>query len=319
MFELKKIREIVVITANADEMADLFCNYGGWTQLLDQPVHDSVLDSWGEYLPHTATGREVLLHFMGLPYGQLRFIQLEGVPEQELMRPTSKIWDTGGIADIDIRMQDMDAVYNTLTDRGWYAASPPMPLPVTDFVLDECLICNPDGMMIALAKRHVPPIVLPEGRPLASHVYLSAMTVRDLKASTTFFVDQLGFKLVNEGLVVQFPPNSPNNFGVPLNFSDKFRFVLDLYSPDGSRDTMCESILIEGLTGYDRAERCVPPNRGILCYRVEVTHIEAYAEMLENKGIPFLLPMEIQFWNGIGRVQTFTVSSPDGAWVTFFE
>jgi catechol 2,3-dioxygenase-like lactoylglutathione lyase family enzyme len=314
-FNLKKIQEITIITANLKEMLDTFCNYGGWTHLFTKKMTPSVLEAWG--FDKTVSGRDALIQFMDVPFGRLRFIELKGV-KQGRMRPATKLWDTGGILDIDIRMHDIHEVYNDLADRGWSGASEPMPLPVTGFVLDECLIANPDTMMIALAKRHVPPLALPDGKKFPSHVYLSAMTVKNLKASTHFFVNQLGFKLVNENLIVKFPANSPNNFGVPHNMADTFDMVLDLYSPDGTRDTMCESIETRGLLGNDYSSRCVPPNRGILSYRIEVEDITDYRNFVIKNGAA-ATPLSILTIHGIGKVQMFRAVSPDGAWVEFFE
>jgi catechol 2,3-dioxygenase-like lactoylglutathione lyase family enzyme len=343
-FKLKKIQEIVIITSDKQKMTDLFVKYGGWssdvgfgksdvgtalpTSDIPNPtsVHPSVLNAWE--LPKTASATDMLIQYMAIPFGKIRFVELKGI-KQEPMRPATKIWDTGGIADIDIRTHDIYEVHNDLVERGWSGASVPMALPITNFKIDECLVSNADSMMIALAKRYFPPLELVEGKQFASHIYLSAMVVKNLELGTHFFTKQLGFQLVNENLVVKFPPNSANNFGVPHNFSDKFEFTLDLYSPDGTRDTMCECIEIKGLSGNDFSSRCVPPNRGILSYRIEVEGIENYLNFVKNNGVKVLgslkgflrlnPPLNIQAWNGIGKVKTFRVVSPDGAWVEFFE
>ena len=314
-YSLKKIREIVVITADLTEMLDTFCNYGGWTHLFTQQMPPSVSEAWG--MEKTTVAQEALIQFMDIPFGRLRFIEFQNTP-QKPMRPASKLWDTGGIMDIDIRMHDIHEVYQDLTNRGWSGASEPMALPITDFIIDECLMTNSDSMMIALAKRHVPPLTLPEGKKLASHVYLSAMTVKNKDISTDFFVNKLGFQLVNKDLSVKFPANSPNNFGVPHNLSDSFELLLDLYAPDGTRDTMCESIETKGLIGNDYSSRCVPPNRGILSYRIEVEGITDYLKFINGQGVLENRPLSIQTWEGLGRVKSFIVTSPDGAWIEFF-
>ena len=315
-FTLKKIQEIVIITANKQKMTDLFVKNGGWSRVLSKKTDPSVLTAWG--LSKTASATDSLIQYMDIPFGKIRFVEIKGI-KQEPMRPATKIWDTGGIADIDIRVHNIYKVYNDLVEQGWSGASVPMALPITDFTIDECLLSNADSMMIALAKRYMPPLALVEGKQFASHIYLSAMVVKSLSAGTHFFTQQLGFQLVNEHLVVKFPPNAPNSFGVPHCFSDQFEFTLDLYSPDGTRDTMCECIEIKGLTGNDFSNRCAPPNRGILSYRIEVEGIESYLNFLKNKGVTTDTPLSIQVWNGIGTVKTFNVVSPDGAWVTFFE
>jgi catechol 2,3-dioxygenase-like lactoylglutathione lyase family enzyme len=315
-FQLKKIQEIVIITADLKGMVDLFCNYGGWTHWATEKMAPSVLAAWE--LPAVASATEALIQYMDVAFGRIRFVQIEGV-KQERMRPATKIWDTGGIADIDIRVNNIYSVYNDLTDRGWSGAAEPMALPITDFKIDECLVSNADSMMIALAKRYFPPLDLVEGKQFASHIYLSAMVVRDLAIGTQFFTEKLGFQLVNDSLVVEFPPNAPTNFGVPHNFSDQFQFVLSLYSPDGTRDTMCECIEIKGLSGFDYSARCAPPNRGILSYRVEVVNFVNYLNFVKNNGVEIFIPLTQQEWSGVGAVQSFIVKSPDGAWVEFFE
>jgi catechol 2,3-dioxygenase-like lactoylglutathione lyase family enzyme len=315
-FQLKKIQEIVIITADLRRMVNLFCKYGGWTLISTKKMDPSVLAAWK--LPKMVSGTEAVIQYMDITFGRIRFVQLKGV-KQERMRPATKIWDTGGIADIDIRVHNIYSVYNDLADRGWSGAAVPMELPITDFKIEECLVSNADSMMIALAKRHFPPLELVEGKQFASHIYLSAMVVKNLEIGTQFFTEKLGFQLVNDSLSVAFPPNSPTNFGVPHNFSDQFQFVLSLYSPDGTRDTMCECIEIKGLSGHDYSARCTPPNRGILSYRVEVVNIVNYLNFINANGVEAIVPLTQQEWSGVGVVQSFIVESPDGAWVEFFE
>jgi catechol 2,3-dioxygenase-like lactoylglutathione lyase family enzyme len=302
MFKLKKVSEIVFITANLEQLVALFCDYGGWTIVIKNEFSDR---------------KEALLQFIEVPFGRLRIIELKGIV-QKIMRPASKLWDTGGILDIDIRSNNIWESYQDLTDRGWSAAAEPMPLPVDDFVLDECLMTNADGIMIALAQRHSPPLELPKDKKLASHIYLSAMTVQNLEIGTDFFVNKLGFSLVNDTLKVKFPAYSPNNFGVPHNFSDKFEINLSIYSPDGTRDTMVECIESKGLRGNDFSGRCEFPNRGIYCYRIEVESIENYQNFVKNNTVK-TSDLQNESWSGIGSVKTFSVKSPDGATIVFFE
>ena len=316
MFQLKKISEIVVITANLKEMVETFCNYGGWTHVFTKNLSRKKLNSWN--LDEKISGKEALIQFMEVEFGRIRFIEFAGI-EQKTMRPASKLWDTGGILDIDLRMNDIHKVYHDLTNRGWSAAAEPMLLPNDVFVLDECLMTNADGMMIALAQRYSPPLEIPKDKNFASHVYLSAMTVRNLAEGTDFFVNKLGFQLLNDCLKVKFPENSPNNFGIPHNSSEQYEIQLSMYSPDGTRDTMCECIEVKGLTGNDFSENIELTNRGILAYRIEVEGIEEYLEFVKSNGVSEKSALSNETWEGIGNIKTFTICSPEGAWVTFFE
>ena len=316
MYKLKKVSEIVIITADLKQMLDLFCNYGGWTHIFTKKILKSVLISWG--ISEKSTAKEALIQFMDIDFGRIRFVEIKGIT-QKIMRPTSKLWDTGGIYDIDIRTHDISEIFDEMINRNWLAAAVPMTLPITAFEIDESVLTNADSMTIALAKRHSPSLELPEGKKFASNIYLSAMTVKNLAMGTDFFVNKLGFQLVNDNLKVKFPPNSSNNFGVPHNFSDKFEIALSIYSPDGTRDTMVECIETVGLLGNDYSAKCEAPNRGILCYRIEVENIIGYLNFVKNNGVSEKKPLSIQLWHGIGQVKTFTVCSPDGAWVMFFE
>jgi catechol 2,3-dioxygenase-like lactoylglutathione lyase family enzyme len=297
-------------------MTHLFTQYGGWSKVLSRKTHPSILAAW--QLPDSASASETLIQYRDIPYGRIRFVEIQGVPQMR-MRPATKIWDTGGILDIDIRVHDIHQVFNDMSDRAWSGAAEPMPLPINGFVMDECLMSNADSMMIAFAKRHVPPLDLVAGKKFASHVYLSAMTVKNLTLSTQFYTEQLGFQLVNQNLTVEFPKNSPTNFGIPHNIADQYSLVLDLYSPDGTRDTMVECIETRGLVGNDFSSRCIPPNRGILEHRIEVAGIDAYLKFVKSKNVVETIPLSIQAWSGFGRLKCFTITSPDGARMTFFE
>jgi 23S rRNA U2552 (ribose-2'-O)-methylase RlmE/FtsJ len=98
-FKLKKIKEVVIITANKQKMTNLFVKYGGWSRVLSKKTAPSVLAAWG--LPEATSVTDSLIQYMEIPFGRIRFVEIQGV-KQEPMRPATKIWDTGGIADIDI-------------------------------------------------------------------------------------------------------------------------------------------------------------------------------------------------------------------------
>jgi len=316
MYQLQKVKEVVVSVKHIQTWLQVFCDYGGWTLLERGAVHPSLLQQY--HLSANVSASQALIGFMDQDFGQIRFIEFHDV-QQSLMRPAAKIWDTGGIADIDIRTADINSVYQEMTDMGWHAVYPPNPMPAPPFILDELLMQGPDGVLLALIQRYHPPLVLPENKQLASHIYLSAMTVQNMHRAIDFFVHQLGFTELDT-LSLQFSANAPNNFGLPKNFSDKFSGVLTMFSPDGTRDTMLEAIHFSGLEGEDFSTACQPPNRGILSYRIGVKGLFEYVQALQQKGVPFFAePTELHFGMLDRAYLHCMVISPEGVLVEFFE
>ncbi len=313
-FTLGPLREILISVQQPQAWLTLFRDYGGWDYICNATSSRTWLEQWG--LATDQQTDEHLLRFQGLEHGAIRLIQYQP-SSREQMRPSGKIWDTGGISDIDIRVHNILHVFHDLVDEGWHGANIPMDMPAPPFKLDEVLLSGPDGVMLALVQRHFPSIDLPLDKNLASQVYLSAMTVKDLAGAAHFFIDQLGFVKLNQ-IPIRFPANQMNNFGLPHNFSDAFTCNLCMFSPDGSREAMLQVMSFDGLVGSDFSDRMKAPYRGIQAYRIEVNNLLDYRDQLIAHGLacPTIVQDE---WQPYGPVRFFKIASPEMAWVEFFE
>ncbi len=307
-------QEFVFSVGNLPAVVDFYTSYMGWEIVHRGPVHRNVLGAWG--LPAACTANEALIRLPGAINGQLRLIQFQGAA-QRYIRSGGKAWDPGGFMDIDLRVEDIDQVYNDLREMGWHGVSDPVEMRTGPFHLRELLIKGHDEIMIAFVHRLDPPQpVMAGGKNIVSNVYLSAMIVRDLARSKHFFVNQLGFRAMNE---MPLALDGDNMFGLPRNIIAKTPIELIILSPNESRDTMLDIIWLGGIEGDDHSAHAVPPNRGVLMCRFPVDNLVAYHDFVLANGVVPVVPLGHQTLAPNGDVRLFAVQSPDGAWLEFFE
>ena len=63
----------------------------------------------------------------------------------------------------------------------------------------------------------------------------------------------------------------------------------------------------------------MPPNLGILAYRIHVPGLRAYEQRIRANGVTPLAPTRCLELAPYGVVAAFVVQAPDGAWLEFFE
>lgn len=315
-FQLKPYSEIVFSVGNLAAAREVYTRHLGFEAVYEGAGHPSQCAFWR--LPPSATTQETLLRFQNLGYGQLRLVQFGGVTPQYI-RPGAQPWDTGGIFDIDLRVSDIDATFDTLLDLGWHGYSLPTEQTMGPFTVQEVLMQGPDGVVIAFVHRTNPPHPNPFDRQgVTSNVYLSAMMVRDLAVASAFFIKNLGFQSHNE---IEFRAEAPGRsmFGLPHNLADQTTVKLHMLGPTETRDGLLDLVQLVGLTGEDFAARAQPPNRGVLMYRFPVKGLRAYHDFVVGTGVQPVCPLSRVVIEPYGEVSIFAVQSPDGAWMEFWE
>jgi predicted enzyme related to lactoylglutathione lyase len=80
-----------------------------------------------------------------------------------------------------------------------------------------------------------------------------------------------------------------------------------------------EMIEIMGLDGFDYSHQCDAPNLGILAIRYPVTDAPAAKERILARGGQLWRDIARVEVGGLGVVRLFSVKTPDGAIVQFFE
>ncbi|MFN4146613.1 MAG: VOC family protein [Runella sp.] len=314
--KLHLFNEVVFSVKDLETTSRLFTELLGWEVAWRGAGHASQTTFW--QLPAACQTEEILLHFQGLEYGQIRLVRFDNV-SQKLIRPGGQPFDSGGIMDIDLRVSDIEWCYREMSERGWQAyTSEAVVQTMGPFSVQEVLFKGPDGIVIAFVHRTAPPHPNPfDLTGCTSHVYLSALIVRDIDIASDFFVNKLGFVLHNQ---IEFIGQEGRSiFNLPHNIAAQTKAKLHIIGPNDSRETMLDLIELEGIKGEDFAAHAHPPHRGILMYRVPVTHIEAYTQQLKNNGVVFKCPLQTVELGAIGTVKMFAVQSPDGVWLEFWE
>ncbi len=315
MHQLHSYNEVVFSVKDIQIAAKTYTDLLGWQIVWQGQGHRSQLDFWD--LAPNCTTDEVLLQFQGLTYGQIRLVRFNGV-SQQIIRSAGQPFDNGGIMDIDIRVSDINWVYDQMTECNWHAYTQPVTQTMGPFSVEEVLFRGHDGVVIAFVHRTAPPHPNPFGLTGAtSNVYLSAIVVKDIKAASHFFINQLGFVVHNQ---IEFVGDESRSiFNLPHNIAAQTKALLSIIGPTDSRDALFDLIELEGIKGEDFSSLAVPPNRGILMYRIPVTDIQSYYDFVLRNGIVpkcLLTTIDIQ---PIGTIKTFAVQSPDGVWVEFWE
>ncbi|MCX8019052.1 MAG: hypothetical protein N2747_00995 [Chitinophagaceae bacterium] len=309
------MKDIVIITTDLDYWKKLFCQYGGWEIVSEGYVSSSLSKIYFSETP--IKGSECVLRFPHSDVGRIRFIKWELPCRQDYKRPAGKIWDTGGIADFDLRVHDIYKTYFDLQEWGWRPAYLPNRMPAPPFELDEMLMSGPDGVMIAFIQRYQPPLELPEGYLFPSQAYLSAMIVKDYVTAYDFFINRLQFVTVTE-LNISFQDDVPNNFGIPRNFSQCIQGRLCMFSPDGGKESMMEIIHWPQLRGEDYSANTHPSLRGIFSYRIELKNLTEYFTKISDNNVKWHVPVKKTEIDGRFCLYC-SIFSPDGALLEFFE
>ncbi|MCS6967664.1 MAG: VOC family protein [Cytophagales bacterium] len=316
-FQLFPYSEVVFSVGSIEKAAATYRHYMGW-QVVHQAEGDYYQPAFWQ-LPQGCTLDEMLLRLPGTSEtGQIRLVKFHSL-KQEYIRPGGQPWDTGGYLDIDLRVNDIQQVCNHLREMGWHSIGNPVQMQMGPFLLEEVLMKGHDEIVIALVHRISPSQPIIEGgKHIVSNVYLSAMIVKDFEQSVDFFVNKLGFQLLNRISVCR-PTPGPTIFGLPYNIAPQAPANLAIISPDGSRNHMLDVIKIDNITGEDFSQRALPPNRGILMFRFPVKGIEDYARFVQQNGVNLQLPLTSTCIAPYGEVKAFAVRSPDGCWLEFFE
>ena len=308
-------REAVVIVSDLASYTTVFIEVAGWTVLAEGETDAALLEHW--QLPAGARGRYAVLANPEYNSGCIRLMQFEGVAQQ-MIRPHTQTWDTGGILDLNIRVVDMARKQAQLEALGWQANSEPVTWQFGPFRVQEWLVRGPDGLSLALIERLDPPL---EGWPHLkefSHTFNSTQVVRDLPASLAFYRDTLGFgEFLHERHT--FPEAGPNVLGMPHNLASTILHEIYILHPEAACEGSIELLTYEGLEGRDLADRAHPPNLGAAVLRFPLTEgIGALARRLAASGAMARRSRVLNLapW---GEVELLSTQAPEGAWLEFYQ
>ncbi len=315
MFKLKTILEVVYSVGSMEKVTHFFCDYGGLDIVDHYETDRTVLDFWN--LDAHVTASEQLIRFNNHEAGSIRLIKYHNI-SQEYSRSSQNPWDIGGIMDINLRVPEVAQTFNDIRELGFHGLSDPLLQKMGPFELYDILMKGYDDIIIAFTHRVKPPLKLPEGYKIPSHVYNSSITVKNLDEAKHFYVDVLGFSLLNEYEVKKDAPIE-NMFNIPINMIEDVTCKVNMFSLDGARDVMFQVCEFDGITGKDFTQTAMPPNRGLLLYRCEVEGIEAYYKSLLKADIEIHQELQNLTIEPYGNVLCFSIKSPNGVLWEFLE
>lgn len=309
-------REAILSVARLEAHVPVYRDVMGWRV---QPLPDGDQNHWRAWHVPEACSRieQVMLWPDGDSRGALRLVKFHGV-DPEVMRTSQHTWDTGGIFDLDVYVRDCRALYRRLQMYGWDGFGEPTDYSWGGFDVCEVVARAPDGICLGLLQPYGKVLIdLPEYRAM-SRAFNSAQIVRDYDASMQFYVDVLGWKILVEAEVSDAEEPGRNVLGLPRPWAGTIRRRVAIIHPAGTNDGSVEVISMPEIEGHRFDTRCVAPNLGLLALRFPVPDAEAYARVLEGRGVAlYSSPVRCRI-EPYGACQTFSVRSPDGAILQFF-
>ncbi len=307
-------QEAVISVSDFEKALWFYQNSYGWEIIHQGKVPKDLQPLW--QLEDSIEIQEAVLRNPNTKSGYLRVLKFHGV-EQQLIRSSANTWDTGGIFDLNIRVQDMGTQYPEFERNGWNGYAKPHRYTFDIYDVSEVLMQGPDGIVFAGIQRFNPPL---EGFEFdkVSRIFNSSLISKDLEASHDFYHNKLGFSLAFE-TAGDSRNEGPNVLGIPPNINGNVRVPIKIYKPDPNDYGSIELLQLMDLEGEDHAQHAHPPNLGILMLRFPVRSIRDYSEFISNNGVEINTRASNIRLEPYGQVNIVTVRTTEGAWFEFVE
>lgn len=309
-------QEVVHSAFDIDRLAGPLCAVGGWTRT---ELPDAPPEQWAAWHvpPECTRIEQCLIHAPNDVRGPLRIVVFHGV-KQKVMRSSQHLWDSGGHFDVDMYSDDAAATYAELQRHGWTAFHDPADYGFGNLQVREVIVLGPDGFVIGLIERRAPPLDWPEGLGAMTRQFNSSQVVRDYDASVAFYRDVLGWKPLFE--VVTSGEEEPSELlGLPMPQCAGVERRVGIWHPEGTNDGSVELIQCPGIRARAFSVCAVAPNVGLLSLKFPILEARAFAEQIVTRGWPlYALPRELEI-APYGKTTIFSVRTPDGAILEFYE
>lgn len=310
--------EAVVVTRNAEKMAQFFQTVGGWNKIDQGSLSKDTISylTGGDF---AATGKYVVVKSPDFEQGWVRIIELNGV-QQEIIRSNAQPWDTGGIFSIMTRSSDVEHNLQGAENAGWTAFNDPYDFGFGNLKLRNIVLRGPDSVNLAIYEWVAPKREDAPLRGAVSKAFNSMQMVSDIERSKAFYKDKLGFEELQAGSFLD-PEDRATNFALPVNYATKIPRDYAILIPKGA-DTAAgrvELMQFRGFEGRDLSGRSSLSNFGIVTLFFPVSDVTAKEKELTDNGVPFFRTRQRISLPPFGDANAFTVVSPEGALLTFFE
>ena len=315
----KPWREAVLSVTDPDVTARFFKEIGGYEELGRGSVSASSIAAWG--LDPEATGDYLLLRApMGGDFGHIRLVSFENAGRRVPMRPGARAWDTGCYFSMMIRVKDMQSIYDDAIRLGWWTETPITALNFGTSDLRVVIYRGPDGVQVQTYDRLSPPLpeAIPDFERMTAPFNMMQM-VADRDVAYDFFTQTLGFDTFYKGKPYTAKTPTPTPIGIPLSLTTSVPYRAGIVYPVAGEFGRMEMIEVMGLEGFDYSQQCEAPNLGILAVRYPVADIDAAEALIEARGGSLWRDTSTVQLGEIGEVELFSVKTPDGSIMQFFE
>lgn len=311
---IKGLQEAVISVGDFEKSLDFYTRFFGWEMVCKSDHSPSLLSIWR--LDKSCKIEEALLKNPGSNEGFLRVVRFKNI-QQVQIRSAAQTWDSGGIFDINIRTKNMASTYADFQKEGWHGYADPLRYTFGKYDVTEVLLKSPDGATVAVMERHHPPLVDFEFERI-SRIFNSSIISANIQESHDFYINKLGFQLFFKTDGDQ-RPHGPNVLGIPPNINGDITVPVHIYRPDINSFGSIEVLETKELKGKDCSALAIPPNLGLLMLRFPVRNAKEYAEQIQKKGVTLNTPIQNLVIKPYGEISTFSVRSPEGAWLEFIE
>lgn len=315
----KPWREAVLSVTDPDVTARFFKEIGGYEELGRGSVSASSIAAWG--LDPEATGDYLLLRApMGGDFGHIRLVSFENAGRRVPMRPGARAWDTGCYFSMMIRVKDMQSIYDDAIRLGWWTETPITALNFGTSDLRVVIYRGPDGVQVQTYDRLSPPLpeAIPDFERMTAPFNMMQM-VADRDVAYDFFTQTLGFDTFYKGKPYTAKTPTPTPIGIPLSLTTSVPYRAGIVYPVAGEFGRMEMIEVMGIQGFDYSHQCEAPNLGILAVRYPVADIDAAEALIEARGGSLWRDTSTVELGEIGAVELFSVKTPDGSIMQFFE
>jgi catechol 2,3-dioxygenase-like lactoylglutathione lyase family enzyme len=314
-------QEAVISVSDLQAATDTWRDVGDFEVVCQGPAGAQMARFWG--LPQDARVDQVVLRKKDATRGFVRLVQFHGLPQVQI-RSSAMTWDTGGIFDLYMYVDDVSAVFASLRRRGWQAYNDPVTYTLGPFTVTEVIVRGPDGEALCLMQRDAPPYdkarfgVVPGSGKGFGWPFNAALVATDFAAGERLFAGILGWKLHLGGDSASQPPGD-NPLGLPKNIAREYSRQFAAYAPHPTdRNGSIQILVNKGIVGRDFSERTEPPNLGNLVLRVPVGDLAAFEQEFVRKGGTVAAPRTTLELEPYGKVAILSVKAPNGARIEFF-
>lgn len=311
-------QEVTISVHNLERTGRFFTQVAGYTERWRGVLSQSELQFYD--LPENARAEALLLGHDDHESALVRLIRFDNVGPKSLMRPGARAWDTGCYFSVMVRAKNLSDLYQRAIELGWSTETPITPLSFGQSKLNVVIFKGPDGVQVQAYERLAPALPKEIGEfEKMSRPFNIMQMVKDRDRSFEFLTTVLGFQAWFAGPPYKASEPEFNPIGIPYSLTTSVSYHAAIVYPVKGEFGRMEIIDIPEIHGRDHSQRCAAPNVGILSVRFEVPDIEKAKQMVVNRSWPIKQDITSVDLKPYGELKLFSIQSPDGAIVTFYQ